>query len=323
VLRRLFPILAFAVFAHAGLFGQAQTAVPGMSRFTEPNFGFSFWYPAAWKMIDEPVADPTDGGWFQNARIVRELQIRNPAAYQGDQPPGVALLELTAPSGLTELGHSRSASGLGEDARYFFDSKTQRWMYAQLSKASNRPPGIYPAEIGQRTMGGLPILGGELRGGAEAIVPLDASHFLAIRTLNYNYDSHNYLAATIVAIGPNAGKLASQPQQEDTIRREGVKLGAIGESIGFWYKDNEHVYDSTGKVLRGADPKTFKPLSDDSAADEFATDGVHVYRAYTGVVPGADPKTFAILGPWTAKDAHHTYDWKSGILRIGTVTAHQ
>ena len=78
-----------------------------MSKVTETGFGISFWYPAAWKVTDEPVTDPTPGGWFPGARILKELKIQNPAASEeNNQPPGVILDEILAPAGLTELGQS-------------------------------------------------------------------------------------------------------------------------------------------------------------------------------------------------------------------------
>jgi hypothetical protein len=121
--RRLGPILALGAFACAGPFAQTRAVVPGMSRFTDTEFGFSFWYPTAWKVVNEPVADPTRNGWFPDAKIVKELQIRDPAA-QDDYGPrtGVMLLELLAPEGLTELGRSKSPSPVGVDDRHFFDS---------------------------------------------------------------------------------------------------------------------------------------------------------------------------------------------------------
>jgi hypothetical protein len=297
-----------------------------MSRFTDTDFGFSFSYPAAWKVMDEPVADPTGYGWFPNATIVKELQIRNPAASDdGDQPPGVILQELSAPVGLTELGQSKSASPVGVDQRYFFDNGTRRWMYAQLSAAPDgAPPATVPMKITQRTMGGLPIFGGAKRHGAEVIVPLDGSHFLAISTMDVGgYVSHTYLAATVVATHTDAGKRASEQVQAETIRREGVKLGAIGESLGYWYKDSQHVYNYEGEVLRGADPKTFVPLSRNGPDAFFATDGIRVYGRDGAAIPGADPKTFAATGSFTARDVHHTYDWSSGSLKISSVTARE
>jgi hypothetical protein len=321
-LRRLIPILVMGIFAFAGAAAQTKTSVPGMSRFTDSNFGFSFWYPTAWKVIDEPVADPTEHGWFPNAKIVRELQIRNPAASDdNDQPPGVILQELSAPAGLTELGHSKSASPVGIDQRYFFDGRTHQWMYAQLSEAPDgAPPQTYPAEIPKRTVGGLPIFSGAMRHGADLIVPLDGSHFLVISTMDIGgYNSHLYLAATVVSTNPRVGKRASDLAQAESIRREGIKLGVIGEFLGFWYKDSSHVYDFEGEVIPGADPKTFAPLSRSGPNASFASDGKQVYSQDGTVIPGADSKSFVAISQWTAKDAHHTYDWSSGNLKIGSV----
>jgi hypothetical protein len=324
--RRLGPILAFGTLACAGLFAQTKTAVPGMSRFTDTKFGFSFWYPSAWKVLSEPVSDPSRNGWFPDAKIIKELQIRNPVASgDNDQPPGVVLKELLAPGGLTELGRYKSPSPVGVDQRYFFDSGSQRWMYARLTVAPDgAPPATLPAEISERTIGGLPVFVGAIRGGAELIVPLDGFHFLAICTLDPGgYDSHTYLAATVVATDPSAGQRVSEQLQAKAIRREGVKLGAIGESVGYWYKDGQHVYDFKGEVIPGADPKTFTPLSHNGTNDPFASDGSRVYGRDGAVIPGADPKTFVATGFWTAKDAHRAYDWSSGSLKISSVSARQ
>jgi hypothetical protein len=57
-------------------------------------------------------------------------------------------------------------------------------MHSTLSELPDgTPPGTSPAEISRRMIGGLPIFWGAVRGGAEVIVPLDKSHFLAISPL--------------------------------------------------------------------------------------------------------------------------------------------
>ncbi|MDP9052313.1 MAG: hypothetical protein M3O31_16570 [Acidobacteriota bacterium] len=205
-----------------------------MRRFTDTDFGFSFWYPSDWKVTQKPVVDPTRGGWFRGAKMVKEFEIHSPAtAVDDDQPPGVVLQEIVAPKGLTELGQTESASPVGVDQRYFFDRRAHRWMYSQISDAPDgTPPSTYTAEIRQRTMGGLPVFWGAARHGAEQIVPLDGRHFLAISTMDPGgSDSHVYLAATVVATRPAAGKRAGEQVQTETIRREGIELRAIGASI--------------------------------------------------------------------------------------------
>lgn len=326
-LRHVGLIVLVGLSACASLPAQSRTDVHSrMSRYTDSEFGFSFWYPHAWKVTDETVTDPTRDGWFPDAKIVKELQIRNPAgpaSDDNDQPSGVILQELVAPAGLTELGRSRSPSPVGIDERYFFDSGKHRWMNAQLSDAPNgAPPETVPLKIEHKTMGGLPMWFGAVRGGAELIVPLDATHFLAVIAMDPGgYNSHTYLANTLVATHQDPGGRASERVQEEIIRQEAVKLGAIGEMFGgWWYKDSEYVYNFDGEVLRGADPKTFASLpypgSFPRDDESFATDGVHVYRAYSGLISGADPKTFVVTGPSVARDAHHTYDWSSGILKV-------
>jgi hypothetical protein len=78
--RRFGRILASVTVVCVALFAQTKAALPGMSQFTDTEFGFSFRYPAAWKVVHEPVSDPSSQGWFPDAKIVKELQIGNPAA---------------------------------------------------------------------------------------------------------------------------------------------------------------------------------------------------------------------------------------------------
>jgi hypothetical protein len=313
-LRHIGPILMFGAFPCAGLLAQAQGDVPGMSRFTDRGFGFSFWYPTAWKVKEEPVDPRVKQGWFADAKLIKELDVFDPEMEGKDGADGVIIQELLASAGLAELGHTMSASPVGIDQRYLFDGRTHRWIYVQLSEAPDgTPPQAHPVDIKKmwKTMGGLPIFVRAQRGGADVIVPLDASHFLAISTMQVGGDyDHNYLATTVVSTGQGAGKPASEQVQAETVYKAAIKLGAIGQMLGYWYKDSEHVYDQNGELLRGANPKTFALL--DGANPSFATDGVSVYFT-GGVIPGADPMTFVPMGQFTAKDAHHTYETGYGL----------
>jgi hypothetical protein len=204
-----------------------------MRRFVEANPGlaFSFWYPSAWRVDRALFIDPSRNAWFPGATIVKVLKIHNPTfAVGGDQLPGVVLEEITAPSGLTELGHSASASPVGMDGKYSYDRIRAQWMYVELPAVSDTTPCL--ATILQRTMGGLPMFAGAARHDAEVIVPLDPSHFLAITTMDVGSDdSHIYLASTVVAAHPNGRSIASWQEQAETIRREGLKLRAFGERL--------------------------------------------------------------------------------------------
>ncbi len=294
---------------------------PGMSRFTDRGFGFSFWYPTAWRVKEEPVDPRVVEEWFADAKCIKELDVVDPETEGKDGAVGVIIQELFAPAGLTELGRSHSARWILENQKHFVDSKTHKWMYVDLSDAPDgSPPQAHPFDMtkARRTMGGLPILSGVVPDASEDIVPLNASHFLVISTMQVagDYD-HEYLATTVVSTHLGAGKPASEQVQAETIHKAGIKLGAIGEMVGRWYKDSEHVYDQNGELLRGADPKTFALL--DGSNPYFATDGVLVYFT-GGVIPGADPMTFVPMGQFTAKDAHHTYETGFGLTIDGLPT---
>jgi hypothetical protein len=204
------------------------------------------------------------------------------------------------------------------DQKFFFDKRTNSWMDKMLSEAPDGgPPSTSRAAVVGRTMGGLPILCGAERHGAGVIVPLDPTHFLALTTMDAGGDQYQqYVAETIVANGARRGSAAGQA---DTLHRDALRLGAIGESLGYWYKDSEHVYNSEGKILPGISPKSFALLSENGPNSGFATDGVHVYESDGAEIPGADPKTFVATYRATATDAHHTYDWSDGKLKIDGV----
>jgi hypothetical protein len=321
ILRRLLGITALAV-AYNGC-AQAQTEAPAMSKYIDRAFGFSFWYPTAWPVKDEPVTDPTQSGWFVGGTIVRELRLANPRSDEDDQPLGVVVQEISAPGEyLIELGHTRSASPVGMDQKYFFDAKTHTWMDTWLSEAPDEePPGTHPMEVTKRTMGGLSIFYGAQRHAAEVVVPLNPTHYVLVTSMDSGGGDqcHLYLAETIAAIGAAAARPGAA--QKDAIRREAVMLRVIGQSLGFWYKDSQHVYNQEGEVIPGVDPKTFGPMAQSGPNAYFATDGVHVFDIHSAVVPGADPKTFAAADVGTARDAHHVYDWSSGSLKIDGVAA--
>ena len=317
-LRHIGPILMFGAFPCAGLLAQAQADVPGMSRFTDRSFGFSFWYPAAWKVKQEPFDPRAVEEWFADAKCIKEFDVVDPETEGTNGAEGVKIQELFAPGGLTELGRAHSARWILEDQKVFVDRKTRKWMYVDLSDAPDgAPPQAHPLDMTKawRTMGGLPILSGVVPG-ERAIVPLDASHFLVISEIGGDFD-HNYLAPTVVSTHLGAGNQASEQVQAETIRKAGIKLRAIGAMLGCWYKDSEHVYDQNGELLRGANPKTFALL--DGSNRYFATDGVHVYWT-GGVILGADPMTFMPMGQFTAKDAHHTYETGYGLKIDGLPT---
>jgi hypothetical protein len=214
--------------AALGVSAQSQVSVPGMSKYTDPGFGFSLWYPTSWKITQRPVTDPTGAGWFQGGTIVKELVLANPKASDND-PSGVIIQEFSSPTNsITELGQTKSASPVGADQSYFFDARTHTWMYKILSSAADdSAPRSSPADVSNNTMGGLHIFDGAMRHGANCIVALSPSKFLVLTTMDVGGDNlHRYLAKTVVAVGA-AAKRSDVQEQTSAIYEEGIRFGAI------------------------------------------------------------------------------------------------
>jgi hypothetical protein len=319
--RKCWPIalgIAALAVAMAGVSAESQSTASVMSKYVDTGFGFSFWYPTAWTVTQEPVADPTDGGWFRGGTIVRRLRINE---FGEDGPlSSVDVEELSAPRGFLIVQGAHSTNPAGADQRFFFDQRTHIWMDALLSKP---PEGGHrstrPAALWGKTMGGLPILAGAGRGD-DVIVPMDSTHLLVLTTMDSD-EYERYVAETIVANGADGRMRGSTQIEKDAIHREALKLGVVGQPAGYLYKDSEHVYDSEGKVLPDIDPRSFALLSERGPNARFATDGVHVYDSSGVVIPGVDPQTFVATNLLTARDAHHTYDWNDGKLKIDRLAA--
>src|SRR5207249_4243365 len=57
--------------------GGSPIAVPGMSMYTDHDFGFTFWYPTVWTIIESPRASAINvADYHKNAEnnIVKEIR---------------------------------------------------------------------------------------------------------------------------------------------------------------------------------------------------------------------------------------------------------
>ena len=287
----------------------SSISVPGMSEYTDSDFGFSFWYPSSWSVTPTTVQSANDNGWFQGGAVMKTLSIH------GDQNSDGVTIEEFQSSGrsITELGATDSASPVGEDREYYFDPSTHTWMSTDLKDNGGKGGLTYPyttvADVSNNTMGGLHVLGGAARFGADVIVPLSASDFLVVSTNDGGgYLNERDLANTIVATDPTVATPVGPQEQMQTILKESVLYGVTGTPLPSadlrqWYVDDQYVYDSSGNIVVEANPKTFSatiPFSDGytGQSEFFGKDDAHVW--YEGtlqavLIAGADPATFQIL----------------------------
>ena len=198
----------------------SNITIPGMQRYTDSNFGFSFWYPSNWAVSEKQDTDP-GYEYYKDGSFLKTISVANPNLPR----VGVTIKEFSSPTlSITELGQTKTANPVGVDQKYYFDKGLHTWMYENLTDASsgNRPAlTITAADVSNNTMGGLHIFPGALRFGANSIVPLSASHFLIISTNDSAGNiRQNNLVDTIVATDSSVATPWSAALQTQTIQAE-------------------------------------------------------------------------------------------------------
>ncbi len=207
-----------------------KVSTDGMKKYKDSNFGFSFWYPNNWTVSEIQVVNSTgnefltlstDNGYYEDGTILKIVKVANPNLPNN----GVTIEEFSSPTlSITEFGQIRSASPVGVDQKYYFDTSSHAWMYENLSTFPNGthvPGTITVADVSHNTMGGLHIFPGAKRFATNSIVPLSASHFLIISANSPAGDiRQNYLVNTIIATDPSVATPLSTAVQTQTIQAE-------------------------------------------------------------------------------------------------------
>jgi len=281
---------------------QSSFAVAGMTKYTDADFGFSFWYPSSWTVTQKSVSNATSYG---SGTIQKVLQI-NPSQgtpnYDGFSITeyGSADMSVTAGGGNCPAGNAENNCPV---QKIYFDTAAHTWMIAYPQGDYNGVMGTkVAANVSTNTMGGLHLINGLTRFNDTGVIPLSAKNFLVVTSFAGSVTA-DPLIQTIVATDPAVATPVSVTQQQQIVYKAALKDGAGGTSLdnGTWYKDNQYVYDGQGNVVAGANPATFAPINTFSdgyttTISPFATDGVHIYATGFGssgaVLQGADPATF-------------------------------
>jgi hypothetical protein len=175
---------------------QAEISVPGMSKYTDNEFDFSFWYPNTWGVTTSDQRLPTYGGdTFKRTLVV------------SDGTRTILLAEYNSPSGLTYSFGKASGS-------IYFDTNSHQWMddnhWSPTQGLGNYPP--VPLDISVNTMGGLHII-------ASEIIPLSVRKFVVVDHGVVAVDMLP-LAKTIVATDASVATSVSQAEQIKAIKAE-------------------------------------------------------------------------------------------------------
>jgi hypothetical protein len=184
----------------------ATVGVSGMTKYTDTDFGFSFWYPSSDSVTNagEKIVVSGNGN---------EIDIQKVTSSD---------LSYKIPVG---------ACGTCEPKTYYFDTAQHLWMMSTSPRDNYAPAsGGQPADISKNTMGGLHIFYGQDKD-LNRIVPLSARNFLSISDAAGWQGAPDEdakllgLTKTIVATDPSVATPVSAAEQNKTIQAEATAFG--------------------------------------------------------------------------------------------------
>lgn len=206
--------------------GNSQSvSVPGMSKYTDTDFGFSFWYPSSWTVRTEPPLKASGSSF--GSGVIKKILTVGQSLGQG----GATITEYLSidRSISTSPGACGPASDCPYFVRYYFDTNTHTWMQHESygypdSTESDRE---FPANVSNNTMGGLHELNGYVRFGSAIIVPLSAKNFLYIENAGETGDRmYGSIVNTIVATDPAVATPVGAAEQIKVIQAEKAAYSA-------------------------------------------------------------------------------------------------
>ncbi|MBI5469931.1 hypothetical protein HY968_01225 [Candidatus Kaiserbacteria bacterium] len=218
-------------------------SVLGMSKYTDHDFGFSFWYPSGWSVRALSLSEFNKIYYPDSARFSTSTAT---TMYPGGTVAGV--IEISNNGGIPYKGKhifiwkasspSKSitipSGGMDEGGptTFYFDTGTRTWMekYEDAYRVANGLPlSVNPADVSHNTMGGLhQFYASTGHGYGELVIPLSAHNFLSIPS-TWDYDvepvshlelSRSFLAGTILATDPSVATPVSAAEQIKTIQAE-------------------------------------------------------------------------------------------------------
>lgn len=191
----------------------SQQSIGGLSEYTDPNYGFSFWYPTA---LQVTATNTDDSVSYPGGVAVETLQV-GPLG-------GTYVTVVNSPLGTITDEPNDHASPIPQ-TEYFFDSTSGVWMvaYPQGSLMGGSSGATTTATISRVTIGGLVMLPSGKRFDTT-IIPLGTSRFLVIGDGGGSSISPD-LAATVsqtgTAVNSSAQSAALQAESQAYVQANG------------------------------------------------------------------------------------------------------
>jgi hypothetical protein len=193
-----------------------QIAVAGMQQYTDSGFGFSFWYPSGWTVIQSSVQNQNK---YLGGTVTKQFTVSEGSNV-------ITIEEFYSPTFSITDSTGVGACPVCVTTHYYFDRGQHTWMviYPDGTSSGLVAPGVpVPANVSFNTMGGLHMLAGSLRFGANTIIPLSASNFVIVSVngkIATESNDPQALAKTIVALDPSVATPVNSVQQTQVIQAE-------------------------------------------------------------------------------------------------------
>ena len=140
----------------------------GMTEYTDPTYGFSFWYPSTLTVTASTTDDSTS---FPGGTQVERLQVGTLG--------GAYIAVVDSPESTITDEPNGHASPIAQ-TKYFYDSASGQWMVAYPEGSQTGTGGATTtADTSKTTIAGLPMLPSSARFDTT-IIPLSTTQFLVI-----------------------------------------------------------------------------------------------------------------------------------------------
>jgi hypothetical protein len=238
-----------------------EISVPGLEKYTDSDFGFSFWYPSGWKNTNIPIAEK-DSFVDHRVEIVNgETVVKELLLSDGkDSSNDIRIFEVNSP----DRSFYAAGNGKWPGTKFYFNPTTHTWM----SLGTNVPSetGGTAADVSINSMGGLHLF--ELP--TTIVVPLSAQYFVVVETDQLGQPNRDHmisLAKTIVASDPSVATLVSAAQQQATIQAEAAAYGVSSANSAQGTK----VFSAIGYPFKLSYPNDFTLAKDITASQKDRT----------------------------------------------------
>lgn len=192
-----------------------------ISQYTDPSFGFSFWYPNGWMVSEVSVKDRNK---YEGGTIGKQLDVSNGRSL-------ITIEEYSSPTHSITDSTGVGACPVCVTTHYYFNSGRNIWM---VEFPDGTPSGLYAgnpyaagdpaiANTSLATMGGLQMFAGSDRFGGNVVIPLTVGDFLIVTVdgkIATESADPQALAKTIVALDPAAAVPLGSLEQAQAVEAE-------------------------------------------------------------------------------------------------------